>query len=34
MNSILDCSKISARFGIEQPDWKASLQPVVTALMK
>ncbi|MBU1384245.1 MAG: dTDP-4-dehydrorhamnose reductase [Alphaproteobacteria bacterium] len=34
MNSILDCSKIAARFGIEQPDWKASLQPVVTALMK
>lgn len=34
MNSALDCSKIAARFGIEQPDWKTSLQPVVTALMK
>lgn len=25
-NSVLDCSKICKRFGIEQPDWRASLR--------
>ncbi len=31
-NSVLDCRKIKARFGIDQPDWLASLGAIVAAL--
>ncbi|GGF27091.1 NAD(P)-dependent oxidoreductase [Aliidongia dinghuensis] len=31
-NSVLDCSKIAARFGIRQPDWTQSLAAVVEAI--
>jgi dTDP-4-dehydrorhamnose reductase len=31
-NSVLDCSKIEAQFGIRQPDWQASLGAIVETL--
>ena len=31
-NSVLDCSKIHARFGIGQPDWRTSLDRVLTEI--
>lgn len=31
-NSVLDCAKIRAVFGIDQPDWRAELTPVVAEL--
>jgi dTDP-4-dehydrorhamnose reductase len=31
-NSVLDCSKIEAQFGIRQPDWQASLGGIVETL--
>lgn len=32
MNSVLDCSKISDNFGIEQPDWRVGLEKVLQEL--
>jgi dTDP-4-dehydrorhamnose reductase len=31
-NSVLDCTKIRAAYGIGQPDWKATLGPVIAEL--
>lgn len=31
-NSVLDCTKIEQAFGIRQPDWRASLGAIVTAI--
>jgi dTDP-4-dehydrorhamnose reductase len=31
-NSVLDCAKIAAAYGIGQPDWRASLAPVIAEL--
>ena len=31
-NSVLDCSKIEAQFGIRQPDWQASLGTIVETI--
>ena len=31
-NSVLDCTKIRAAYGIAQPDWRASLGPVLAEL--
>lgn len=33
-NSVLDCSKICKRFGIEQPDWRASLRRNIERIKK
>jgi dTDP-4-dehydrorhamnose reductase len=33
-NSVLDCSKIRARFGIAQPDWRTSLKRVLSEIRK
>ncbi len=32
LNSVLDCSKVSAAFGIAQPDWHRSLEKVMTEI--
>lgn len=31
-NSVLDCTKIQNTYGIGQPDWRASLEPVIAEL--
>ena len=31
-NSVLDCGKIAATYGIAQPDWRASLDAVIGEL--
>ncbi len=31
-HAVLDCTKIRATFGIAQPDWRASLRPIVAEL--
>lgn len=31
-NSVLDCARIRAAYGIEQPDWRASLGPILAEL--
>ncbi len=32
-NAVLDCKKIKRDYGLEQPDWRAALGPVVAAIM-
>ncbi len=32
LNTVLDCAKIERDFGVAQPDWRASLRPVIAAL--
>lgn len=33
-NSVLDCRKITSRFGIQQPDWRRALQSVLVELQE
>jgi dTDP-4-dehydrorhamnose reductase len=32
LNTVLDCARIEREFGVAQPDWRASLRRVISAL--
>ncbi len=33
-NAVLDCTRIARDFGLDQPDWRADLPPLVAALLR